>query len=194
MMQENSVMVAPPPPPTPNLRISITTALVVCQIPPSWRFCWWLAAELQKDGWSSHWIDHRWTLSCLEVGLPFIMKYYRINPKVFWDGSRLELRFWMRCGDVQAIIRPGKAHVIPPMSTVLLQCLLKFWKEISVVVLMKTKKKKPKNRLQSMHLILFYLLNKNRHSEFAHLKATFWLIKSFILVKSCGAIRNHIGL
>lgn len=64
--------------------------------------------------------------AALEVGLPFIKKYYSINPKVFWDGGRLELRFWMRCGDVQAVIRPGKAHIIPSMPTVLLQRLLKF--------------------------------------------------------------------
>lgn len=65
--------------------------------------------------------------AALEVGLPFIMKYYSINPKVFGDGSRLGLRFWMRrYGDVQALIRPGNAHIIPPMPTVLLQGLLKF--------------------------------------------------------------------
>lgn len=54
------------------------------------------------------------TLSAaLEVGPPFIIKYYCIIPKVFGDGSRFELRLWMRRCELQAVELQSGLEMLP---------------------------------------------------------------------------------
>lgn len=81
---------------------------------------------------------------------------------MFWDGSKLELRFWRRCGDVQMVIKPGKAHIIPPMPTGKIMWL-HYKPYLTVISEHRCETNTWNLKKKSLYILLFQIRHKTKH-------------------------------